>query len=196
MAEFLIQIGAEYRSVWLTLHLFAMVLGLGGATYSDLLLAHFLKDLRISKKEAQVIHTMARVVMIGIVLAFISGLFLFLPEADRLLQTPKFIVKCVAFIILTVNGFLLHHLVLPKLIDFSFHKDVYLGKNIIQIRHLGFIMGAISFVSWYTVFLLGSFKNIPFTLNELMSAYIIVLLGAVLISLLIERHIGRRIRKK
>ena len=66
MMDSLISISNTYASIFLTLHLFALVLGLGGATYSDILLMHFLNDYKIEKKEAEVIETMARVIFIGI----------------------------------------------------------------------------------------------------------------------------------
>ncbi len=168
-----------------------MVLGLGGATYSDILLVQFLKDFKISKKEANIIHTMSRVILIGIVLALISGFFLYWPNAERLLNTPKFLVKVMIFSILSINGFLLHHVVLPKLVKFSFHKDHYLVKQIIHLRHLGFTMGAISFVSWYSVFLLGSFKDIPFSFMQLSTFYYVILIIAIITSLLLEYLINK-----
>ncbi len=183
---------AQYSSFWLTLHLFAMVLGLGGATYSDILLMDFLKDLKISKKEASVIHSMSKIILIGIILAFISGFFLFWPESERLLQTPKFLVKVMIFSILTINGFLLHNIILPKLVHFSFHKDHFIKKTI-NLRHLGFSMGAISFISWYSIFLLGSFKNIPFSFLQLSGAYFLTLLSSISVSLLLERYINKSV---
>lgn len=191
---FIMEILASFSSIWLALHLFAMVLGLGGATYSDLLLLHFLKDLKISKKEADIIRTMARVILLGIFLAFLSGLLLFLPEMERLLNTPKFLVKCVVFVILTFNGFFLHHLVLPRLVKFSFHHDHYVVQNILHLRHVGFIMGAISLVSWYTVFLLGTFKNIPYGFWTLLGGYFFVLVVAITTALFVERSLGRSLK--
>lgn len=185
---------ADSHSLWLTLHLFAMVLGLGGATYTDILLVRFLKDLKISHKEADVIRTMSKVVLLGIVLAFVSGLLLFLPAAKAYLEMPKFLAKVVIFVILVLNGFLLHHLILPRLVKFSFHDDHYIGKSIVSLRHLGFVMGAVSFVSWYSVFLLGSFKEVPFSLSELLGGYVLVLLVAIVVALGIEKKVRRRAR--
>lgn len=181
---------AEWRSLFIALHLFAMVLGLGGATYSDILLMEFLKDLKISKKEASVIRKMSQVVLMGIILAFVSGLALFLPEMERLLSSAKFLVKVIVFGILVLNGFFLHQIVLPKLVKFSFHKDHYLVKQTIHLRHAGFVMGAISVVSWYSVFLLGAFPVIPFSFSVLLGSYVFVLLVAIFASLLLERKIS------
>lgn len=191
----MLQTLAQYNSLWLTLHLFAMVLGLGGATYSDILLIRFLKDLKISHKEAEIIRTMSKAILVGIVLAFISGVMLFIPEQARLLESGKFLAKVVIFSVLVINGFLLHHLVLPKLVHFSFLKDHHFGSGIVTLRHVGFVMGAISLVSWYAVFLLGSFKDVPFSVGQLLTAYGLVLVGAITIALFLERKIRQRVRK-
>ena len=179
---------ASYGSIWLTLHLFALVLGLGGATYGDILLIRFMKDLKISHKEADVIRTLSRVVLMGIILATVSGFFLFLPKQEALMVSAKFQAKLGVFLILVINGFLLHHYILPRLVKFSFHQDHYLWRKIITLRHAGFVMGAISIVSWYSVFLLGSFDP-DWTLESFALVYGGVLFVAIVTALLIERRV-------
>lgn len=185
---------AQYKEIFVMIHLFAMVLGLGGATYSDILLLRFLKDLRISKKEAEVIHTMSQVILVGIVLAFLSGSMLFFADPARLAQSPKFIAKLIAFTILTVNGFLLHHVVLPKLLQFSFHKDVYHGQQVLHLRQVGVIMGAISAVSWYMVFIMGSFRSFPLTLGQLLGIYFGIMAAGICCVLCVENHVKKKLK--
>lgn len=186
---------AEYKTIWLILHLFALVLGLGGATYSDLLLVKFLQDLKISKKEAEVIRTMSKVITFGILLALISGILLFLPEQERLLASSKFITKMVAFVVLTINGFALHYVVLPRLVHFSFKKDYPMMKGFLNLRQVGFIMGAISFTSWYTVFILGSLENIPLSSQMAINLYFGVLFIAIISALILEKIISKFAKK-
>lgn len=195
MIDILTSFADTYSNAFLVLHLFAMVLGLGGATYSDILLAKFLKDYRISYKEAEVIHTMARVIFIGIFLAFISGIMLFLPSAERLMETPKFLAKSLIFGVVVLNGFLLHHIILPKMIHFSFHKEVYLSKKF-HLRQAGFVAGAISVVSWYSIFLLAGFKNNPFSFAQIMWAYVGILIGAIITALFVEYRLKQRVKGK
>lgn len=195
MYESLLSFTENYAPAFVALHLFAMVLGLGGATYSDILLMRFLKDYKISHKEAEVIQTMAHVILIGIVLAFISGVLLFLPKSAEMLDKPKFLVKCLIFFIVTANGFFLHRILLPKMIDFSFHREVYLIRKL-HLRQIGFIAGAISLVSWYSIFLLGSFKNVPFSFGELLGTYVFILAIAIITALGVEKKIQKHARKK
>ena len=188
-------IAETYPSFFVMLHLFAMVLVLGGATYSDLLLMYFLDDLKISRKEAGIIKRMAQVILIGIVLAFLSGVMLFLPKPELLLETPKFLAKCVIFSVAVINGYVLHHVILPKLINFSFLKEVYLIKKF-NLRQAGFVAGAVSVVCWYSIFLLGSFRNNPFSFQQLMIVYVTVLVLAVCSALIIEKTVKKLCAKK
>lgn len=190
--DFLVSFSAEYKSIFVMVHLFAMVLGLGGATYCDILLLKFLKDLRICQKEAEVIHTLSYVILVGIILSFLSGGMLFLADMDRLMVSGKFWAKMVAFCILTVNGFLLHRIVLPKLIDFSFHKEVFMFRDILHLRHIGMIMGAVSGTSWYMAFLMGSFRSFPFSFWELIGMYFVVMGVAIFGALVFEKKMKQR----
>lgn len=181
---------------FLILHLFAMVLGLGGATYSDILLFRFLKDWEMDEKEVEVIETMAKVILIGIVLAFISGLMIFLPKAEELLQTPKFLLKNLVFIVLVINGWVLHKAILPKMIHFSFKKNHYIcGSKCFHLRHASFICGAISVVSWYTVFLIGGIRTLPFTFEFLLGGYLVLLVGAIGGALFTEKFLWNKSHK-
>ncbi len=173
-------------------HLLALVFGLGGATYSDILLLQFLQDLKIDKKEAGIIQTMSALVFFGVFLAFVSGFFLFLSDIDRLLGSDKFLAKVFIFCIIMLNGFLLHRMILPRLIHFSFKKDHFLFAKTLHLRHAGFIMGAVSAVSWYSVFILGGLPFVSLSFWKILSLYFIVLFFTVSFALLIERKIKKR----
>ncbi len=88
--ETIYEIASQYRDLFLGFHLFAMVIGLGGATYTDIILVSFLKDKKIDKKESEVIHTMSKAVTIGVFLALISGIVLFLATPEELKQSTAF----------------------------------------------------------------------------------------------------------
>ena len=180
----LLQVLSDGREVLIVIHLFAMVLGLGGATYSDILLMRFLQDLKISRKEAEVLETLGQIIWVGVGLAFISGVGLFLPKSEVLLQTPKFLAKNIIFGVLMINGALLHLYVLPHILKVSFHERTPLKH--LPIRTAAFVMGAISATSWYSVFLLGGFKSVPFSLSTLLLIYLGVLVLAISISLNLE----------
>lgn len=183
---YIVEALTQGREFMVMVHLFAMVLGLGGATYSDILLIRFLKDFKISAKESDVIRTLSDAIWVGVGLAIISGIGLFIINAHELLMSSKFIAKCIIFTILVINGALLHLYLLPHLMKISFHETDKKGRRHILLRTAGFIAGPISLVSWYTVFVLGSFRKVPLSLPIILALYGGVLLIAIVCSLVVE----------
>lgn len=171
-----------------------MVLGLGGATYVDMLTFFFAKDFHISAKEASVIRFMSKVIFIAVFAALLTGIGLFMQDPVSYTSQPRFILKLVAFAVVFVNGIFLHHVILPKLVNFSLKQDRLIGGGHISLRRIAFASGAVSFVSWYTVFLVAMIKVIPFNITELIGGYLIVMLAAVNIALFIERFYEKWIR--
>lgn len=185
--ETIYEIASQYRDLFLGFHLFAMVIGLGGATYTDIILVSFLKDKKIDKKESEVIHTMSKAVTIGVFLALISGIALFLANPEELKQSSKFLAKVIIFFILMINGFFLHRVILPRLIHFDFSKEHYLIKDTFHLRQIGFVLGAISAVSWYSVFILGTFSSLEISATQILAIYVMLLIPAITIALFLEQ---------
>jgi hypothetical protein len=183
------------REFMVMVHLFAMVLGLGGATYSDILLIRFLKDFKISAKESEVIKTLSDAIWVGVGLAIISGFGLFIIKADELLISSKFQAKSLIFLILVINGALLHLYLLPHLMKFSFHEKDRKGRKHQILRTAGFIAGPISIISWYSVFVLGSFREVPMSFGLIMSLYCAILLASITLSLIVEARYKHQARK-
>lgn len=188
------EFAVEYKDFWLTIHLLAMVLGLGGATYTDVLLVSFLKDFKIDSKEKEVITTMSKAVMWGVFFALVSGAMLFFSDIERLSSSTKFLAKVIIFIILMINGFLLHKIILPKLLRFNFNRDHFLVKKFLHLRHAGFIMGAISGVSWYTIFILGTLSHLEYEIWQILVVYFLLVLLAVIAALFVEKRIRNRVK--
>lgn len=176
----------------LILHIFGMILGLGGATYTDLLTFSFAKDFYISKKEADVIKLISKIILFGIVISIITGVILFVPESERLMESPKFLVKLVAFVVLVINGAFLHQRILPNLVGFSVIKDKEIKDTHLSLRRCAFISGAVSVVSWYTVFIIAMIQNMPFDFVELLLIYAGVLVLGIAGALFIEKSLIKK----
>lgn len=195
MPTFIAYLGT-FKTLVLMLHLIGFALGVGGATIADILFMKFLKDFRISEKEDKVLKTMSQVIWLGLFIAIISGIGLYLPEMEALNESSKFLVKVVVVAVITINGALLNLLVSPKLVSISFkdEKEMQAGMNIHnthRLRKLSFALGAISFTSWYTAFILGSLKSVPMTFLELLSLYIGIVVLAVIGSQIFEKILTR-----
>lgn len=152
----------NYKPIIIILHALAAAGGLGAVLITDTLFFQFLKDFKISTKEDETMRTISRVVWVVILFLFLTGLALFLSEPIGYLAKSKFIVKLVIFGMIILNGLLLNNVITPVLRCIPFGpSSVPLKPRIKFLRALAFASGAISMVSWISVFLLGSIRSIP-----------------------------------
>lgn len=188
-----------YTVLFLSLHLLGVALGLGGATIADTFFFRFLRDFRISRKEADVMQWMSRVIMVALILIYISGGLLYAGDMERYLASQPFLFKCAIVFVLTINGIALHHFVSPRLIDLSFSSSKPLSSaGFHRLRKIAFAMGAVSVTSWYTVFFTAMLKTlVPATVSvwQMLLFYAVVLIIAVIGSQIVERHLHRKSSK-
>ena len=186
---------AEIKTLVLIGHLFGFALGVGGATVSDVLFFKFLKDFKITKPEHQILSIMSQVVWVGVVIAVITGIGLYLPEMEALNQSSKFLLKVVAVSVIIINGAALNLLVSPRLIKMSFSDSLQV-RRAHSFRKLAFALGAVSFISWYTAFILGAISSIPLSFGILLIIYITLLISGIIGSQVVEYlYCTRRSRK-
>lgn len=185
---------ARYHDFIVILHFFGVAIGLGGATIADILFFKFLKDFRISEWEASTLRTLSKVIWVALVVLVFSGISLYLPEAQELNQSSKFLVKMVIVSVIIVNGAFLNLLIAPKLVKISFGKKYdHRTGGLYHIRKLAFALGAVSFISWYSAFILGMLRSVPIDFLPLLLIYFSMLSGAVVVSQLLERFFAKRL---
>lgn len=182
-----IPILTEYKSYITLLHLLGFALGVGGATISDVLFMRFLKDFKITAEEKSILQLMSQIVWVGLLIIVVSGVGLFLPESERLLDSAKFLTKMIVIAVIILNGAVLNLLITPKLLTIAWKENGIDVKNTSRMSNIAFASGAVSFISWYTAFFLGFAKNVPYSFVQLISVYA----GALLIGI-----IGSQIFKK
>ena len=85
-------------------HLFGFGIGLGAVTITDILFFKFLKDFKISEFESDILHTLSQVIWFALTVIIISGLGLYLPEAQELNQSGKFLAKMAVVAVILLNG--------------------------------------------------------------------------------------------
>jgi len=180
--------------IWLTAHILGVCIGLGGATIADILFFRFLKDFRISKKEADVMRTLSHVILGALIVILLSGAALYLADTEKYNASPAFLAKMSIVIVLTVNGFFLHEYISPKLVRLSFAKHHRLTPQLRVLRHIAFALGAVSASSWYFTFFLAMLKSllIDITMIQILSAYLFIVLGAVSSSQILEHRLHHR----
>lgn len=184
--EFLAQLNMTPMTL---VHILGVAFGLGIATGMDFLLARIVfKNSVLTKTHYQSLELLSKFVSTALIMLWISGVgflayyYFFSPEK---LSNPKIWSKLVIVTALTANGFVIHHIVLPKL-------KRCIGQTVIaalpyKTLALFFITGAISVVSWYIPFFYGTLPqlNFAFSFVEFSLAYATVLSTAILTGLAI-----------
>jgi hypothetical protein len=182
-----------FRAGILIAHTIGFALGVGGATVNDFLFFKFLRDLKISHFEAKTLNGVSKVIWLGLIILIISGLGLYLPDAERLNQSSKFLTKMVVVAIILANGIALNLIVSPRLQKISFEKKhSHASGELRRLRKIAFALGSVSFVSWYSALALGSLRDLPYSFLTVLSAYLLVLAAAVSISQLVEYLLSKR----
>lgn len=175
----------------LIMHLVGFALGVGGATITDILFYRFLKDFKITKEEDSIFQVMSQVIWAGLFIAIISGLGLYLPNAEALNESVKFLVKVIVVAVVTINGAVLNLVVSPRLVDMSFKNEDEMKNSVdvkktARFRKIAFALGAISIVSWYSAAILGAIESVSISFGELLGIYIGILIIAIIGSQIAE----------
>lgn len=183
---------AEYHYIIVIFHFLGVALGIGGATFADIFFFKFLKDLRISEQEADILRTLSQAIWFALAILIVTGIGLYLPEAEEFNQSAKFLVKMIVVAVIIVNGLFLNLLIAPKLVKISFGKRHKHEKGELHnMRKLAFALGAISITSWYSAFILGMTRP-DMSFPMLLAIYLVVLGTAILISQFIDKYFSKK----
>lgn len=144
-------------------HLFGLVMGFGGAILLDLTI--FTRGI-LRPVSAFTIHqteVLSRVVTWGLVILWMTGIALIwmnTMDKPEYLTNQKLWAKIAIVMLLTANGVLIHHKILPYLKS-SVGKRLFegMGRRMLAAFTL---VGSISFVSWTTPFILGKASELNY----------------------------------
>jgi hypothetical protein len=167
----------DFYQILITGHIVGTAIGVGGATVADILFFKSIRDGKVSQDEYQILRVLSRVIMTGFIILIVSGLgflaLLFLNTGSLAGMPDRMLAKLYIVAIIFFNSRVLALKVLP-LVKISIGKDIrpVLEKN----SFLVITAGAVSIISWYSALLLGTWREIPFSLIEIMSLYFILLI--------------------
>lgn len=177
------------------LHLLGLCFGLGGATMLDFWIVRWMRWGRLPLEVARTFHFISGAVAIGLGLLWVSGigfLALYGMESPEKIENPKLWAKIVVVSILTINGIIIHMLVLPAVLrDVSRPLLDGVSRNMTAI----FIAsGAVSAVSWYTAFAFGIFRE--FNDHVSFSLLMVLWLSAAVAAILAASLLWKKLSKK
>lgn len=155
-----------YRTVIRFFHFIGLALGLGGATLLDLMVLRFFVRGTIVDETYQMFAFASKIVDVGLRILWITGLaflFLYALTNTQLLTNPKVHAKLIIVLILTVNGFFIHSVILPT-VRAQIGKSMFYGISPAR-RSIFVLSGAISATSWYVPVALGAFPQLNFNIS-------------------------------
>jgi len=196
MEETIIEFLLAHKRIFLTFHLVGVAVGMGGATITDILFFNFLRDFKISRKEAEVMRILSNMIMIALVILYISGIALFFSGPATFSQSAGFLAKASILVVLTINGILMHKFIAPHMVEFSFLRHpIKAHHKMHTMRAISFAMGAISFTSWYSVFFIAMLKSylpVETTVFHIIGVYLCIVITAVIVSQFLHLHIHKK----
>jgi hypothetical protein len=189
------------RTALMLLHFAGLVFGLGSALFLDLYLASRLYHRPVERHSVELLRFGSHIVTGGLVALWVSGLgFLafYAAYAPDALANPKLLAKLAVVLVLTVNGGLLHRIVLPRL-KASIGRPLLLGQTL-NVALVPLAAGVVSGLSWATACLLGIVKEINYVVPApfLLAGYCLTLMAGIALMVQVHRHFSmteNRIRR-
>ena len=154
---------------------------MGGAFASDLIFFSSVKDEKVSQTELRFLNIGGKMVWAGLLLIIVSGILIFLTNPEGYLASAKFLAKMTIVAIIFLNGLVFHIIHLPR---FHRHASQHFPSSDEFMRAVPYLLvgGVVSSVSWFSAFILGFWKYVPYSYLEMMSAYLLILsLGIVVV---------------
>ncbi|SFH07674.1 hypothetical protein [Methylobacterium gossipiicola] len=181
-------------TVFVAIHLIGLCFGLGGATMLDFWILRWMRQGSMPPEIKRSFLFISKVVTVGLAALWLSGLGLlaiYALEAPEKLANPKLWAKILVVLVLTLNGAIIHALVLPSVVrDIS--RPMFEGVSR-PTAGIFFVSGAVSGVSWYFAFALGVMRELNGVVGTgcLLSLWFIGVVGASCLTALLRQFLMR-----
>ena len=162
------------------LHFCGLVFGVGAATLLDLVIARFVLMRGISFEHIHIVDFSSKVVTVGLALLWISGIGFLIHYGifdPAKLENPKIWAKIAIVAVLSVNGFLVHYFVLPRI-------RAQVGKRLLDGLSpfdcsLVLLAGTVSAISWYVPLILGAVPQLNYVVpaGVILASYALLLIA-------------------
>lgn len=178
----------ELKLIFTIGHLFGVALGAGGAYLSDVMFFSSAKDDKITYTEFRFLTIGSKMVWVGLITLFLSGLGLFLLDMETYLDSSKFLAKVTIVFIIFLNGLVFHFSHLERI---KRHKGEHLPSSdeFMRKRPILLASGVASFISWTSALILGAIPSLSYSYGLIMGAYFLVLLVAIFSTLALFKYI-------
>ena len=183
----------EWGTIWVIMHIIAIVLAMSAVTISDIAVTLALTDSKHGPPSYKILRICSLGIWIGLLLMVPSGIGLFLDRPGEFMQSGKFLAKMVIVLTLVINGVFLHRTVLPKILGLDHQDWLWRNEKFSRVMNLAIPAGVVSLVSWWGALLLGAAGRQPWTLTQVLSIYFgIIVLGITIGFLVVDVTIAKK----
>lgn len=189
--EEVIQFFIKYKAVFVIMHVFSVISGMGSALVSDVLFNIYIKDKKINITENHTLEILSKIIWVSLIGVVISGLAIFFSDTAKYMASHKFILKMLIVGIIIINGLLFAFITHGSLRKINF-RDTNIQYKYVRIRKLSFAFGSISIISWFCAFILGSIRSIPVSLSQGIQIYFLLIFFGIIFSQILDILITKR----
>jgi uncharacterized membrane protein len=177
--------GGLIHEILVIIHIIGAILGIGGTSVVDFLHLRGLKNRKFERRVITIYPAISSLILMGVFILVASGTLLVLTHPEEYLTSPLFRLKMFLVLIIIVNGYFLSKKIFPKIMDRVHEKENYPEKRRLVI--LTSLLGSISIVTWYFVFVLAMTKYHDYSYTKALLVYVSFVILVFLISLFTER---------
>ncbi|MGM0569112.1 hypothetical protein [Marinobacter sp.] len=176
------------KTLFVAGHLVGLAFGVGGALTLDIIAFRYFYLDRITHEKLVLFNFIARLVTTGLLTLWATGLaflWIYWQFEPQLLANPKVWAKLVIVLVLTVNGYFLHHKVFP-ILERNLGKPLFYRVTVDE-KAMMFTFSSISIISWGFPLVLGIARSLNFTtgMENILAFYFLMLSATCLMMLLV-----------
>ncbi len=174
-----------YYAILVVIHILFTVGAVGAVSVTDYLHLTGLKN-KIREKKLLFVYPLLGKMIIYLILGIVLTGILLIINNPSLLLSSLFRLKIALFLVVVLNGFILHGYVSPSL-----DKCVIKGGKVNCSRKVLLVSafsGSVSLASWYGVLILSLTKTFGYSVKEFISVYLIVIFALFLVALFMEKR--------
>jgi len=182
---------ADNESVIVVAMGLALALGTGGSALMAVLFFKFLSDLVITREEYDVLSTIAQIIWTALLVVIFSAGVLFFIGGEAVMINRSVLVTILALAVITALAEVFLNLWIgPELVERSiFNRGRRVGHST-DIRRLGFALGAISVISWFSMMTVKLLRDTDIDLELLLAFYGLAVVVSVILSQVMNGSIG------
>ena len=185
----------QYRDAFLVIHIIAGSIAVGVATVHDISFNQQINIFHAEKWNYRLFRLYRGLILNAIFWLLVSGIALFWPLREELLDSPVFVLKLFISGFVSLVSFLLYQFVMPKVPE----SLKYSNKRVISghaARRLAFGLSAVALTSWYSVVALSIVRNINIGLTTLGGFYLALLVISFILGLIAEYRFSQRFKRQ